>query len=127
MSGKGNCYDNAMVETFFKTLKSELVWRTIFCTRQEAGQAIGRYIDGFYNPVRAPFRSRLHEPGAVRKNGRQMTQCLSTKTGQVHSVEHLRLDQQRRLDLPLGCRSHSERFRSAAFWLLDFSLGGLGD
>jgi putative transposase len=52
MSGKGNCYDNAMVETFFKTLKSELVWRTIFYTRQEADQAIGRYIDGFYNPVR---------------------------------------------------------------------------
>jgi putative transposase len=41
-----------MVETFFKTLKSELVWRTIFYTRQEADQAIGRYIDGFYNPVR---------------------------------------------------------------------------
>jgi len=32
MSGKGNCYDNAIVETFFKTLKSELVWRTIFLT-----------------------------------------------------------------------------------------------
>src|SRR5215475_2647567 len=30
----------------------ELVWRTIFCTRQEADEAIGRYIDGFYNPVR---------------------------------------------------------------------------
>jgi putative transposase len=52
MSGKGNCYDNAMVETFFKTLKSELVWRTIFDTRLAATQAIGRYIDGFYNPVR---------------------------------------------------------------------------
>jgi putative transposase len=52
MSGKGNCYDNAMVETFFKTLKSELVWRTIFYTRREANQAIARYIDGFYNPVR---------------------------------------------------------------------------
>lgn len=39
MSGKGNCYDNAMVETFFKTLKSELVWRTIY-TRQEADQAV---------------------------------------------------------------------------------------
>ena len=52
MSGKGNCYDNAMVETFFKTLKSELVWRTVFYTRQEADLAIGRYIDGFYNPVR---------------------------------------------------------------------------
>ena len=52
MSGKGNCYDNAMVETFFKTLKSELVWRTVFHTRSEAGQAIARYIDGFYNPLR---------------------------------------------------------------------------
>jgi putative transposase len=30
-----------MVETFFKTLKSELVWRTIFYTRQQADQAIG--------------------------------------------------------------------------------------
>jgi transposase InsO family protein len=52
MSGKGNCYDNAMVETFFKTLKSELIWRTTFYTRAEAEQAIARYIDGFYNPVR---------------------------------------------------------------------------
>ena len=52
MSGKGNCYDNAMVETFFKTLKSELVWRTVFLTRAEAQAAIGRYIDSFYNPVR---------------------------------------------------------------------------
>ena len=52
MSGKGNCFDNAMVETFFKTLKAELVWRTIFKSRIEAASAIGRYIDGFYNPVR---------------------------------------------------------------------------
>ena len=52
MSGKGNCYDNAMVETFFKTLKSELVWRTVFQTRSEAEQAIALYIDGFYNHVR---------------------------------------------------------------------------
>jgi putative transposase len=51
-SGKGNCFDNAVVETFFKTLKSELVWRTVFQTRAEAKDAIGRYIDGFYNPVR---------------------------------------------------------------------------
>jgi putative transposase len=52
MSGKGNCYDNAAVETFFKTLKSELVWRTVFQTRGAATSAIGRYIDGFYNPLR---------------------------------------------------------------------------
>jgi len=42
MSGKANCFDDAMVETFFKTLKSELVWRTVFQTRAEATAAIGR-------------------------------------------------------------------------------------
>ena len=52
LSGKGNCFDNAVVETFFKTLKAELVWRTAFQTRAEARDAIARYIDGFYNPVR---------------------------------------------------------------------------
>src|ERR671912_2984379 len=52
MSGKGNCFDNSMVEAFFKTLKSELVWRTMFQTRAEASEALARYIDGFYNPVR---------------------------------------------------------------------------
>lgn len=52
MSGKGNAYDNAMVETFFKTLKTELIWKTKFNTRHEATSAIARYIDGFYNPSR---------------------------------------------------------------------------
>lgn len=52
MSGKGNCYDNAMVETFFKTLKSEGVWRTGFDFRSEATRTTGGYIDGFYNPKR---------------------------------------------------------------------------
>jgi transposase InsO family protein len=52
MSGKGNCYDNAMVEAFFKTLKSELVWPTVFPNREDATAAIARYIDGFYNPIR---------------------------------------------------------------------------
>ncbi len=52
MSGKGNCYDNAMVETVFKTIKNELIWRTTFQTRTGATWALGRYIDGFYNPCR---------------------------------------------------------------------------
>jgi len=52
MSGKGNCYDNAMVETVFKTIKSELIWRTSFASRRQAAKAIGQYVDGFYNPRR---------------------------------------------------------------------------
>ena len=67
MSGKGNCYDNAMVETFFKTLKSELVWRTIFYTRREANQAIARYIDGFYNPVRRHSALDFSSPAQFEK------------------------------------------------------------
>jgi putative transposase len=52
MSGKGNCYDNSMVESVFKTIKAELIWRTIWRTRDQAQAAIARYIDGFYNPRR---------------------------------------------------------------------------
>ena len=52
MSGKGNCYDNAMVETVFKTLKSERIWRTAYKARHLAEIAIGQYIEGFYNTVR---------------------------------------------------------------------------
>lgn len=42
----------AAVETVFKTIKNELVWRMTFQTRAAAELALGRYIDGFYNPRR---------------------------------------------------------------------------
>ena len=41
-----------IVETFFKTIKSELIWTTVFMSRSQAETAIAGYIDGFYNPVR---------------------------------------------------------------------------
>ena len=59
MSGRGNCprlvasaasrdgKDNAMVETEFKTIKSELIWRTSFTSRDQASKAIGQYIESF--------------------------------------------------------------------------------
>ena len=49
MSGRGNCYDNAMVETVFKTIKVELLWRTSYESRWQATNANGSYIEGFYN------------------------------------------------------------------------------
>lgn len=52
MSGKGNCYDNAAVETFFKTLKAELIWRNLWPTRRKVEMALFEYINGFYNPRR---------------------------------------------------------------------------
>jgi transposase InsO family protein len=60
MSGAGNCYDNASVETFFKSLKAELIWRQKWPTRRQAGAAMlllrnacgPQYINGFYNTRR---------------------------------------------------------------------------
>ncbi|MGK9370139.1 IS3 family transposase [Melioribacter sp. Ez-97] len=54
MSSSGNCYDNAITESFFHTLKTELVNFEKYETREEARQSIFRYIEIFYN------RQRLH-------------------------------------------------------------------
>jgi putative transposase len=54
MSRKGNCYDNACIESFHSLLKKELIYCTKFKTKQEAHQAIFRYIEFFYN------RKRIH-------------------------------------------------------------------
>ena len=52
MSGKGNCYDNAPMESFWGMLKQELVYHHHFRTRTEARQAITEYIEVFYNRQR---------------------------------------------------------------------------
>ncbi len=52
MSGTCNCYDNAVVETFFKTIRAELLWQRTWETRRTAEMAIFEYINGFYNPRR---------------------------------------------------------------------------
>ncbi len=52
MSRKGNCYDNAPMESFFHTLKTELVHHRHYATRQEARRDIFTYIEGFYNRTR---------------------------------------------------------------------------
>ncbi len=54
MSGKGNCYDNAVMESFWATLKTELVHDEHYATREEARRSIVEYIEVFYN------RKRLH-------------------------------------------------------------------
>ncbi len=52
MSRKGNCWDNAVAESFFATLKGELMDGTHFATRAQASQAIFEYIEVFYNRIR---------------------------------------------------------------------------
>jgi putative transposase len=52
MSRRGNCYDNAVVESFFSTLKTELVHRETFADRRQAHSALFGYIELFYNGTR---------------------------------------------------------------------------
>lgn len=52
MSRKGNCYDNAMMESFWSSLKNELIHRSCFATRAQARTAIFDYIECFYNRTR---------------------------------------------------------------------------
>jgi len=54
MSRKGNCYDNAVMESFFHTLKTEMVYFESFQTREEARMKLFDYIEIFYN------RKRIH-------------------------------------------------------------------
>ncbi len=53
MSRKGNCWDNAVAESFFKSLKNELVYQTTFYTRKQAKLEVFKYIELFYNRVRS--------------------------------------------------------------------------
>lgn len=54
MSRKGNCWDNAVAESFFRIIKTELIYHYNYQTREEASQDIFEYIEVFYN------RKRLH-------------------------------------------------------------------
>lgn len=52
MSGKGNCYDNAVVESFFHTLKTELVYFETYDTREDAKNSVFEYMETYYNLTR---------------------------------------------------------------------------
>jgi transposase InsO family protein len=52
MSRKGNCWDNAVVESFNATIKTELIHRTKWSTREEVRAAIYSYIEIWYNTQR---------------------------------------------------------------------------
>ena len=64
MSRKGNCYDNAPMESFWGTLKNELVHHRRYETREQARREISEYIEIFYNRQRRHSRLGNRSPAA---------------------------------------------------------------
>jgi putative transposase len=69
MSRKGNCWDNACVESFFGTLKRELVYHRHYATRDAAKQDIFEYIEVFYNRQRRHSTLGYHSPAEFEARG----------------------------------------------------------
>jgi transposase InsO family protein len=79
MSRSGNCYDNASMESFFKTFKVELVYQEHYATRAEAGTSIHSYIEVFYN------RQRLHSSLGYRSPAEYEAELGQQRTRRAHS------------------------------------------
>ncbi len=67
MSRKGNCWDNAVAESFFATIKKELIHRCHYKTRREAAASIFEYIEVFYNRVRKHSKLGYTSPIQYRR------------------------------------------------------------
>jgi len=81
MSRKGNCWDNAVVESFFATLKKECVYRQHFATREQMKQEVFKYIETFYNPKR--LHSTLDYVSPIEFENLYLAISTVHKTGQV--------------------------------------------
>jgi transposase InsO family protein len=78
MGAVGTAYDNAMCESFFATLKEELVYRRSWPIRHELEMEVFSYIEGFYNPIRRHSRLDNLKPIAYEEN-------LTTRTTQIEA------------------------------------------
>jgi putative transposase len=75
MSRRGNCWDNAVVESFFHTLKTELVYHRRYITREEARQDIFEWIEVFYNRTRRHSTLGYRSPVEFEAMAMFLTQC----------------------------------------------------
>jgi putative transposase len=78
MGSVGDCFDNAMAESFFASLECELLAKHPFKTHVEARIAIFEYLEGFYNPHR--LHSSLGYVSPVNYERRYSTQKTSKRT-----------------------------------------------
>lgn len=81
MGSVGDCYDNALCESFFATLECELIDRSTFHSHREAELAVFDYVEGFYNTRRRHSSLDYLSPMQYERRTRNTTQNLSTEPG----------------------------------------------
>jgi len=86
MSRKGNCYDNAVIESFFHTLKTELIYHIKYQTREQAKEVIFKYVETFYNAKRK--HSYLGYLSPNQFESKNVSQNLSTKSWKDQRLVH---------------------------------------
>lgn len=76
MSKKGDCWDNAVAESSFKTLKTELTNHHQFNNQQEAKNAIFEYIEVFYNRIRTHSANNYLSPVEFERQNQDLTKSV---------------------------------------------------
>ncbi len=77
MSRKGDCWDNAVTESFFGTLKTELIHRQPWSTRRRTKDAVAEYLEGFYNPHRLHSSLGYVSPNTFERRHARQVQCAA--------------------------------------------------
>jgi Transposase and inactivated derivatives len=83
MGSVGDCYDNAMCESFFATLECELIERETYATRPEARLAVFDFVEGWYNPHRLHSALDYKSPSDYEKEYFQEQPLLSERLSPV--------------------------------------------
>ena len=98
MSRRGNCYDNAVTESFFGTLKTELVYHERYATREAARQSLFEYIEVFYNRRRrhsalgylSPAEYENQLPAGAQAFRRTLADTVLTESSAPEHRDHAR-------------------------------------
>lgn len=101
MSRKGECWDNAPMESFFHTLKTERVHHRVYATRDQARRDLFGYIGAFYNPRRLPSSLGYISPAEAERRAAQPSPLLREKI-----TLHKRRSDTFSSGRPLSMRSH---------------------
>ena len=118
MSRKADCYDNAPMESFLHTLKTELLHHRDYKTRAEAQRDIFGFIEGL-QPNKAPFRIRIYRSG---RDGAKSRLNPSTFSGEDHFLLKIFADGRKERE-PIVKFPRKKRPRSKVDWSRKYSSG----